>query len=98
MAKLPNNAAIAKAIMDILKTDFTDVDIVTVRILDRVDDSDGTTLKIQVVFDGASKNLDARKVSGAVRHVRPKLFDMGEDAFPVFSFISKGDFEHLEPA
>ncbi|MCA3572696.1 MAG: hypothetical protein IOC86_02185 [Aestuariivirga sp.] len=43
-----------------------------------------------MVFEGTHKDIDARKLSGAVRNVRLRLMAMKEDAFPLFSFISKG--------
>jgi hypothetical protein len=37
------------------------------------------------------KDLDARKLSGAIRHLRPKLDAIQESALPLLSFISKAD-------
>lgn len=88
---------IEQVVRDTLSADFASVRIVDVIVLDRSEE-DGETLKIEVVFEGTSRDLDARSVSGAVRHVRPKLAAIGEYAFPLFSFVSKGDAGHLEPA
>jgi hypothetical protein len=56
-------------------------------------------LRIDVIFEGRPKDIDIKKLSGVVRHVRPRLTDIGEEAFPLFSFISKGDAgAGLEPA
>lgn len=94
----PKTTDVAKAVLDILSADFGNIKIVDVRVLDRAESDDENTLEIQVVFDGKSKDLDARKVAAAVRHVRPKLAEMGENAFPIFSFITKGDAGNLVPA
>jgi hypothetical protein len=48
-------------------------------------------LRIDVIFEGAPKDLNAKKLSGAVRHLRPKLDKIHESAFPLLSFISKAD-------
>jgi hypothetical protein len=94
----PSSEEIARVVLDTLKGDFASVDILDVKILERVEDEDGTLLRIAIVFEGTPKDLDARKMSGAVRHVRPKLAEIGEDAFPLFSFVTRADARHLAPA
>jgi hypothetical protein len=80
---------IAAVVKKALSATFGNVKIVRVDVLADPDDDD--FLSIKVVFEGTPVNLDARKVSGAVRQVRPKLTEMGEEAFPLLSFISMGD-------
>jgi hypothetical protein len=98
MPARPTATEVAKAVMDILTADFEKVKIVDVKVLERDETDDEITLEIQVVFEGKPNDLDARKVAGAVRHVRPKLNELGETAFPIFSFISKGEAGDLVPA
>lgn len=91
MSELKSVEAIAKTVHETISQDFTSFRIINVHV-DRDVDFDGDEiLKIEIVFEGTPKDLDARKVSGAVRHVRPKLFALGEMAFPLLSFISQGD-------
>lgn len=35
--------------------------------------------------------LGARRAAGLIRHLRPKLAEVGTEAFPVISFISKSE-------
>lgn len=85
---------IAAVVKDTLSATFDNVKILKVTVIADMDDED--VLNIEVVFEGTPKDLDARKVTGAVRQVRPKLTEMGEGAFPLLSFISKGDAGRLE--
>ncbi|MFY8099787.1 MAG: hypothetical protein ACOVOA_07480 [Allorhizobium sp.] len=83
---------IAKAVKDTLSGDFGKVRIADVLVQDEVGWDGDALLRVDVVFEGAHKDIDARKLTGAVRNVRLRLRDMNEDAFPLFSFISKGDW------
>ena len=67
----PEAAEVAKAVMDTLTADFTNIKILDVSVVRRAEDGDDLILEIQVVFEGKPKDLDPRKVAGAVRHVRP---------------------------
>jgi hypothetical protein len=87
---------IAEVVKDTVSATFDKVKILRVTVLSDADDDD--VLNIEVVFDGTPKDLDARQVTGIVRHVRPKLTAIGEAAFPLMSFISKDDAGQLELA
>lgn len=90
---------IAKVVTETLAADFdNNVRIIDVRVLDDVDFDGDDVLRIEVVFSGSHKDVDAKKISGAVRHVRPKLTDLGERAFPLFSFISQREANAGRPA
>ena len=91
---------IAKVIRETLAADFdrTKISDVSVR---KGEDADGDELlRIEVVFEGTVEDVDASKILGAVRQVRPKLIELGENAFPLFSFIAQGDISagRREPA
>ncbi len=82
---------ISKLVADTLHADFKNVKIIKV-IVDRDVDYDGEdVLNIGVVFEGTPRDIDARMISGAVRHVRPQLQKLGEMAFPLMSFVSRRD-------
>jgi hypothetical protein len=83
---------IEMVVKNVLAADFDKVKIFEVRVRDETDSDGDKVLRVEVIFEGARKDLDAGKLSGAVRHVRPKLSEIGEEAFPLFSFISKGDW------
>jgi hypothetical protein len=55
-------------------------------------DSDGEpVLRIYVTFAEGPSALNARKLSGAVRRLRPRLEEINEKAFPLLNFISEAD-------
>jgi hypothetical protein len=84
---------IAKVVRTALAADFKSARIVDVRVLEDVDFDGSEILRIDVLFEGTPQDLDAGKLSGTVRSVRPKLMaEANERAFPLFSFISTGDF------
>lgn len=91
---------IAKVVRETLAADFNNVTITDVFVEEEVDADGDPLLRVEVIFEGTPKDLDAKKLSGAVRHIRPKLAEIGESAFPLLSFISKGEFdaERLKPA
>lgn len=91
---------IVRVVSETLAADFDGVRILDIKVSANDDYDDDDFLRIEVIFEGRRRKLDARKLSGAVRHVRPRLNEIGEKAFPLFSFISKGDAgaARFEPA
>ncbi|MGH6893418.1 MAG: hypothetical protein ACREEP_14300 [Dongiaceae bacterium] len=91
---------IVEIVKKTLAADFAKMKILDVKIREELDSDGEDLLRVYVIFEGAPKDVDVRKLSGAVRHLRPKLSEMGETAFPLFSFISRGDVgaEKFEPA
>jgi hypothetical protein len=96
-----NFARIAKIVSETLAADFRKAKIIDVRVREDRDFDGAEILRVDVLFEGSPADLDAGKLSGAVRNVRPRLVsEAGETAFPLFSFISKSDLgaERFEPA
>lgn len=89
--------AIAAIVLKTLSEDF-EAKVVEVRVSDSDEFESDDLLRIEVIFDGKPK--DAGVFSKAVRHVRPKLSEIGENAFPVFSFTSENELrgKAVEPA
>jgi hypothetical protein len=83
--------AIRNVVLSTLEEDFDHIRILDVDINEDVDIDGDEVLRIDVIFEGAPKNLDARKLSGAVRHLKPKLYEIKEFAMPLLSFISQAD-------
>ena len=46
-------------------------------------------LVIKAIFN--ADRLGAKRTSGLIRHLRPKLAEVGTEAFPVISFIAKSE-------
>lgn len=98
MTSETTTAAAADVIKKALAADFDKVNIVDVKFGDRTEDDGGWRVYVFVIFEGQATDLDARKVSGAVRHIRPKLAEIGETAFPLITFVPKREAGKLEPA
>ncbi len=91
---------VADIVKEMLTERFSSIEFGPIRVVPAVDefgDGDGEEyLRILVVFDGDQKTLDARWTSTLIRLIRPKLFDVGVEEFPSFSFISKSDWPRIE--
>ena len=72
---------IADIVRATLTADFPGTQILDVRVFASDELDDEGFVKITVVFAGDPSDLDARKMAGAVRQVRPKLAEIGEEAF-----------------
>ena len=86
-----NLNAIRDIVRDTLADDFDHIRIVDVRVSEDVDSDGDDVLRIDIIFEGDPEDLDAVKLSGAIRHLRPRLSELDEFAFPILSFISKQD-------
>jgi hypothetical protein len=89
---------IRKAVSETLSRDFSQVRVLDIRINEDVDSDGEEMLRIDVIFDGSPKDVDARKLSGFVRSLRPRLDQLRESALPLMSFISAADDRHLRRA
>ena len=98
MKKKRDLPAISKVILETLRADFENIEIVDVMVDEDVDFDGDEILRIEVVFHGKPKGADAHKFSSAVRHIRPKLDDIGENAFPILWFISDHELKRQKLA
>jgi hypothetical protein len=72
--------------------------IISVKMKEDYDSAGERVLLVSVVFDGDTKHLDAKKLLSIVRTIRPALLACGEEAFPVFSFVSAQDETNMTHA
>jgi hypothetical protein len=82
---------IAEIIESVIRERLTGVDIDRVQINEETDYDGDAVFRIMVVFDNKKAPLDSQKTSGIVRHIRHKLLERQETAFPIFAFVSKSD-------
>lgn len=82
---------IEKIVRNVLSERFENVEIESISVVFDVDEDGDDILRVKVIFDGQTKHLDARKASGVLRHLRPKIAEIGEDAFPIMSYIAKSE-------
>ncbi|HER25626.1 MAG TPA: hypothetical protein ENI69_00795 [Rhodospirillales bacterium] len=93
VSKSKLNAVIEKVLRDI----FDDIDIETITVEPDIDEDGDNILRVRVIFDGENKQLDTHKTSSLLRYMRPKIADIGENAFPVVSFIAKSEIRKPKP-
>lgn len=84
---------VEEAIQDVVRARFSNVNILRVDVKEGEDHDGDRVFFVTVVFDADIKDLDASRLSGLTRHLRSRLFDMGEERFPYTRFVSKADFE-----
>ena len=84
---------IKKAVKETLAGHFDSIRILKIDVKKDVDADGDDLLRIDVIFEGSPKDLDAAKLSGTARLLRPKLSQIHESALPLLSFISKADYE-----
>ena len=61
-------------------------------------DSDGDrVLVVQVVFNGPGP-LETEKTATIIRHIRSRLREQAEEAFPIVSFTSRSEARDTKPA
>ena len=73
------------------------VRIIAVNLTPQVDHDGSRALFINVVYDGKQEQLDVDQTISMVRHIRPLLQEVGETAFPVFTYIAKSDLGNRSP-
>ena len=72
--------------------------IVVHQAVDEFGDGDGDVyLRILIIFDGDQDRLDPGWTSGLIPRIRPKLFDVGVEEFPVPSFIKRTEWQTMLP-
>ncbi|MBV9111532.1 MAG: hypothetical protein JOY67_01785 [Hyphomicrobiales bacterium] len=84
-AKEKNIKAIVR---DTLRHGFENVTIENVLVQTGVDRDGDPVLLIKVILEGLPKEQEILTMSSAVRRLRPKLARIGEQAFPLISYIS----------
>ena len=95
MAEKGNLESIIEAV---LKDVFGAAQIEDVYVVHTVDADGDDILRIYVAFNGTEDQFDAKAASGVVRHMRPRLSELHEDAFPIISYLSSKDMEAVRNA
>ena len=82
------NQTAKEIIQAVLKEIFGDARIGDVYVAPDYDKDGDEILRVKVVFDGTEEQFDARKATSVVRHMRPRLAAIGQQAFPIISYVS----------
>lgn len=88
---MENLEKIENIVRSVLADRFDDVVIHSIDVKPDFDEDGDRILYVEVVFDGVKRSLPAKTTSGLVRSLLPKMEAIGEDRFPVFSFIAKSE-------
>ena len=95
---MAENQQLERIIRSVLEEIFGDDRIEDVYVASAYDEDGDEILRITVVFDGTEEQFDARKASSVVRHMRPRLATIGEQAFPIISYVSSDEIGAVRDA
>ena len=79
----------------VLEEQFDGVVFDVIRVREGIDHDGDAVLYVRVGFRSAEP-LDVNARVGFVRHLRPHLRKLGEDRFPIMSFVSSEDLAEHE--
>ena len=82
-------AAVVRAV---LGQQFPGLRLVAVEIEEGRDAGGDPVLDVAVVYEPDGREPDVSRVVGFVRHLRPALSQIGEERFPVVSYIPADEF------
>ena len=85
-------------VQTVLKEIFGDAWIADVHVVPDYDKDGDEILRVKVVFDDTAEPFDARKAVSVVRHMRPRLAEIGEQAFPIISYVSSDEMDGVTDA
>ena len=95
---MAENQELKRIIRAVLEEIFGDARIGDVHVASAYDEDGDEILRVKVVFDGTEEQFDARKASSVVRHMRPRLAMIGEQAFPIISYVSSNEMSGVKDA
>lgn len=87
-----------RLIETIIQENLAADNVIAVQIDRDTDFDDEPVFLIKVIVDNGNKRIDSKKTISLTRDVRTRLAELGESAFPVFSFISKQEAGKLTTA
>ncbi|WP_343866278.1 hypothetical protein [Caenispirillum bisanense] len=90
---MPDITAIQDVVETVLREQFGDADVHVGAVSREQDWEGGPLLRINILFDNGGRILNPRTSSGLVRHIWPRLSNLGEDAFPVLYYLDRRQAE-----
>lgn len=88
---------IEKIITEMVRAEFPDAQLQDIGVKETTDADGDPILQVTVVFK-ASRDIDANKTPGLVRHLWPKLMAEQEMRFPLFRLMTSADAKRLGTA
>ncbi len=86
-----DTAKIAKLFRSLFESRFNGVTVSDVRVERDMDADDEEILRVTVIFDADRDSLSPDETRGLIRTIRPKLASIGEEAFPILSFVKTSE-------
>ena len=83
---------VAEVVRKLLMEQFDDLHLVSVEVGEGYDAGGDPVLDIFVVYDPERPDPDISKVVSFVRHLRPALSEIGEERFPVMSYVPADEY------
>lgn len=85
---------VREAIEGVLRERFDMVPITAVEVEEDEDHDGDPILRIRMVYDAEVEDLDLDRLVSITRHLRNRLWELGEERFPHTTFVTRADFEH----
>lgn len=82
----------AEVVREVLMEQFDGLQLVSVEVTEGYDAGDDPVLDIVVVYEPDGRKLDVSKVVAFVRHLRPALSEIGEERFPMMSYVPADEY------
>ncbi len=87
--------SVEKIVKEVVSERFAGVPIESVRVKSAFDEFDDPILRVTIVLDVEEGALDPTRTLGMIRLLRPRLAEIGEDAFPIISYVAKSEMDRL---
>lgn len=90
------DSSLGPVIEQVVRSRFSDDVIQSVKVEETQDHDGDDVFVVNVVFSGAGP-LDEKKTSSIIRYIRRELRELGDERFPIISFMSEGDAARMRP-
>lgn len=95
---MTNERTIETIVCGVIRERFGDVRIAKIDAKPGFDEDGDQVWYVKVVLENSDVNrIDARRASGVVRHLLPKMVEAGDNGFPILSFIAKSELGKHSP-
>ncbi|QBF29738.1 hypothetical protein [Thalassococcus sp. S3] len=82
-----------ETIRNVFESHFEGVKLAEFEVREDLDHDGDPILRIKFVFETEDNRLDPKKVKSMIRHLREPLAEIGEDRFPITSYMTKEEFD-----
>ncbi len=83
---------VAGVVREVLMEQFDGLHLVSVEVEEGYDADGDSVLDVLVIYEPEGGELDVSKVVAFVRHLRPALSEIGEERFPMMSYVPADEY------